>query len=211
LDIELAASGFSKQIEREIEAFESEFRPLREGEDGPEESESDEDEEEENEDLKKENKKSEDEPKEKPQQTTSRFENWLQEAADTTETVPEVAPEAVDTELNEEQKAQAEAIIARNRAAQAERNNNEENEENDQVGELPEIERDAFQIADAMSKMSSLSTTSCSPAEIKMRVKKQMSLQKRQERARLLKKGETSKYTAVRRDLKSQIKEDFWN
>jgi RIO kinase 2 len=62
-----------------------------------------------------------------------------------------------------------------------------------------------------MSKMSSLSTTSCSPAEIKMRVKKQMSLQKRQERARLLKKGETSKYTAVRRDLKSQIKEDFWN
>lgn len=76
--------------------------------------------------------------------TTSRFENWLQEAADTTETVPEVAPEAVDTELNEEQKAQAEAIIARNRAAQAERNNNEENEENDQVGELPEIERDAF-------------------------------------------------------------------
>ena len=76
--------------------------------------------------------------------TTSRFENWLQEAADTTESVPEVAPEAVDTELNEEQKAQAEAIIARNRAAQAERNNNEENEENDQVGELPEIERDAF-------------------------------------------------------------------
>ena len=68
MDIELAASGFSKQIEREIEAFESEFRPLREGEDGPEESESDEDEEEENEDLKKKNKKSEDEHKEKPQQ-----------------------------------------------------------------------------------------------------------------------------------------------
>ena len=76
--------------------------------------------------------------------TTSRFDNWLQEAADTTETVPEETPEIVDAELNEEQKAQAEAIIARNRAAQAERNNNEENEENDQVGELPEIERDAF-------------------------------------------------------------------
>ena len=68
----------------------------------------------------------------------------LQEAADTTETVPEEAPELVDDELNEEQKAQAEAIIARNRAAQAERNNNDESEENDQVGDLPEIERDAF-------------------------------------------------------------------
>ena len=76
--------------------------------------------------------------------TTSRFDNWLQEAADTTETVPEEAPEIVDAELNEEQKAQAEAIIARNRATQVERNNNEQSEENDQVGDLPEIERDAF-------------------------------------------------------------------
>ena len=66
------------------------------------------------------------------------------------------------------------------------------------------------EIADAMSKMSSLSTTSCSPAEIKNRVKKQISLEKKRERARLLKKGETSKYTAVRRELKSQIKDDFW-
>merc|ERR1712150_402887 len=196
LDIELAASGFSKQIEQEIEAFEKEFRPIREGEDGPEDSESDEDEDE-SEESKKGPEKSEEKKKEKEPQTTSRFENWLQEAADTTENVPEESPEVIDAELNEEQRAQAEAIIARNSAnqAQAQRNNNVEEEENDQVGDLPEIERDAFQIADAMSKMSSLSTTSCSPAEIKMRVKKQMSLEKKRERARLLKKGETSKYT----------------
>ena len=47
--------------------------------------------------------------------------------------------------LNEEQRAQAEAIIARNRAAQAQQsNNNEEEEENDAVGDLPEIEQNAF-------------------------------------------------------------------
>ena len=51
----------------------------------------------------------------------------------------------IDEELNEEQRAQAEAIIARNRAAQAQHsNNNEEEEENDAVGDLPEIEQNAF-------------------------------------------------------------------
>ena len=68
MDIELAASGFSKQIEREIEAFESEFRQMREEEDGPEESETDEDKEDECKDLKEDNKKSEEKSTEKPQQ-----------------------------------------------------------------------------------------------------------------------------------------------
>ena len=68
MDIELAASGFSKQIEREIEAFESEFRPMREEENGPEESETDEDEEDECEDSKKDYKKSNEKSTEKQQQ-----------------------------------------------------------------------------------------------------------------------------------------------
>ena len=60
-----------------------------------------------------------------------------------------------------------------------------------------------------MSQMSRLSTTSCSPAEIKSRVKKQVAAAKKRERSRLLKKGESAKFTAKRRELKSQIKEDF--
>ena len=43
------------------------------------------------------------------------------------------------------------------------------------------------------------------------RVKKQVALAKKRERSRLLKKGETAKYTKNRRELSSQIKEDFFN
>lgn len=68
LDIELAASGFSKQIEQEIEAFEREFRPLREGEDGPEESENEEEEDEESSENKEEEKKQDEQPQQQPQQ-----------------------------------------------------------------------------------------------------------------------------------------------
>ena len=61
-----------------------------------------------------------------------------------------------------------------------------------------------------MSQMSKLSSTSCSPQEIKHRVKRQVAQAKKRERARLLKKGETAKYTAVRRQLKNEIKDDFF-
>jgi len=59
--------------------------------------------------------------------------------------------------------------------------------------------------------MSKLSTTSCSPAEIKSRVKKQIAANKKRERSRLLKKGESAKYTSHRRELKAQIKDDFFD
>ena len=49
-----------------------------------------------------------------------------------------------------------------------------------------------------------------SPDEIKYRVKKQVALAKKRERARLLKKGESAKYTATRRQLQADIKDDFF-
>ena len=51
---------------------------------------------------------------------------------------------------------------------------------------------------------------SFSPDEIKYRVKKQVAAAKKRERARLLKKGESAKYTATRRQLQADIKDDFF-
>ena len=61
-----------------------------------------------------------------------------------------------------------------------------------------------------MSQMSQLSSTSCSPEEIKHRVKKQIAAAIKRERSRLLKKGETAKFTAKRRELRNEIKDDFF-
>lgn len=209
LDVELAASGYSKQIEQEIEAFESEFRPTRdddiEDEDGDTEKDETED-----------NGMEEDEIEEEEIETerppvgniASRLDTWLEGTVHSEDV--EHVPEVIDGELNEEQRVEAERIIARHREMQGDR---EADEIADEVGELRVTDNNNFELESMsqMSQMSKLSTTSCSPAEIKNRVKKQISLRKKQERARLLKKGETSKYTATRREFSSQIKDDFWD
>jgi hypothetical protein len=68
-----------------------------------------------------------------------------------------------------------------------------------------------LEVESNLSQMSKLSTTSCSPAEIKNRVKAQVAAAKKRERSRLLRKGETAKYTCNRRELANQIKEDFFD
>merc|ERR1719233_2326763 len=119
------------------------------------------------------------------------------------------APEPVDEfveltkEEMEERKQKAEEIIKRNQMTQ-----DELDEVEDRITDL-EVKDPANTPAwdnQSMSQMSKLSTTSCSPEEIKHRVKKQIALQKKRERSRLLKKGESAKYTAVRRELKNEIK-----
>jgi len=186
MDVELAASGFNKQIEKEIEEMESEFRPVKEVEDdGDEDGEED-------------GEKEDEVPK---TETTSRFDEWLEGATVADEHVSEAAVE----ELDQERMEKAQEVMQRNKTGEHEEQ--DVHELNDKVSDL-QISNNNFDVA-SMSQMSRLSTTSCSPAEIKSRVKKQVAAAKKRERSRLLKKGESAKFTAKRRELKSQIKEDF--
>merc|ERR1712048_1310222 len=70
MDVELAASGYSKQIQKEIEEFD-EFTPKRDGD-------LDDDDDEENDEEGEEKEEGEEEVSQKTtQKTTSRFDEWL--------------------------------------------------------------------------------------------------------------------------------------
>jgi len=202
MDEDLKASGYSKLIE---EAIEEELRPMDETSEGSD-AEGSTDEENESE-----GDKNEEIVEKAPVIDNSRLGKWLstddKPAAEAEE--PEPVEEFVELtkEEMEERKQKAEEIIKRNQMTQEELD-----EVEDRVGEL-EVRDPADAPAwdnQSMSQMSKLSTTSCSPEEIKHRVKKQIAQQKKRERARLLKKGESAKYTAVRRELKNEIKDDFF-
>merc|ERR1711962_1106708 len=200
MDEDLKASGYSKLIE---EAIEEELRPETEGSDDEDNTEG---EYESNEDEKEIEDKTE---VKAPIIDNSRLGQWLK-TDDKPEVVEEQAVEEfveLTKEEMEERKQKAEEIIKRNQMTQEELD-----EVEDRVADL-EVKDPADMPAwdnQSMSQMSKLSTTSCSPEEIKHRVKKQIAAQKKRERSRLLKKGESAKYTAVRRELKNEIKDDFF-
>merc|ERR1739848_196951 len=126
-------------------------------------------------------------------ETTSRFDEWLEGATVADEHVSEAAVE----ELDQERMEKAQEVMQRNKTGEHEEH--DVHELNDKVSDL-QISNNNFDVA-SMSQMSRLSTTSCSPAEIKSRVKKQVAAAKKRERSRLLKKGESAKFTAKRREL----------
>jgi len=203
MDEDLKASGYNKQVEKDLE---EELRPddcnsedddVSENETQEEESENEDKEEEKSEETKKAN-------------TSSRLDTWLDSQQTEDDRVDEVV-ELTAEEMSARQAA-AEEIMKRNKEKEKKGENEEEiDEAADQLTELVVQEKGgAAWENQSMSQMSKLSSTSCSPDEIKYRVKKQVAAAKKRERARLLKKGESAKYTATRRQLQADIKDDFF-
>jgi len=209
MDEDLKASGYTKTMEKELE---QELRPI----DEEEEAESNQDDEEEDDDDEKSASEEEEveektEESKKDKKTNVRLDNWLDGHADdrVAEGVEEEEEEQV-IELTVEEmtarRAAAEEVMKRNKAKEAELE-----EAADQLGDLAVTDKEgAAWENQSMSQMSKLSSTSCSPDEIKYRVKKQVAAAKKRERSRLLRKGETAKYTATRRQLQADINDDFF-
>ena len=117
MDVELAASGFNKQIEKEIEEMESEFRPVKDVENDEGEEEDGEEERENEDEVRK-------------TETTSRFDEWLEGATVAEENLSETVMEEVD----QERMKKAQEVMQRNKTGK--QDDHEEDELNDKVTDL---------------------------------------------------------------------------
>ena len=115
LDVELAASGFSKQIENEIEEMENEFRPVIGGNETEEIEGNDEIED-------------EIEEPEPPTKTTSRFDEWLENTA--------IGEEIKKEEIGEEEIIDEQRIEKANEIINRNQENDPAEEINDQLADL---------------------------------------------------------------------------